>query len=131
MGLDGIELVLAIEEAFRIHIDDEEAGNVSTVGELHRLVASKLSRQPAGLCLTSAAFYRMRRGIVAALGIERHQVKPSTLLDAILPRNDRHDAWRRIQAAMELKLPERHNHEATVGDLARDVLAINHAQLAE
>lgn len=187
MGLDGIELILAIEDAFQIHIADEEAGNVSTVGDLHSLVLSKLDARDAKRYLTSAAFYRTRRGIIDTLGIERREIRPSTLLAVILPRSNRCENWRRIQEAMKLKLPDlRHpgwiqlgliaagvalavatglysgasykwisllfilglvvggfaiklspslavafpNRNVTVGDLARDVLAINYAHLA-
>jgi hypothetical protein len=56
-GLDGVELILAVEDAFQIHIADEEAGNVSTVGDLHNLVVGKLQGQDSKRCLTSAAFY--------------------------------------------------------------------------
>ena len=40
MGLDGVELILAVEETFQIHIADEEAGEVFTIGDLHELVIS-------------------------------------------------------------------------------------------
>ena len=188
MGLDIVELVLAIEDGFQIHIADEEASTISTVGELHDLIIAKLKGQEAKLCLTSAAFYRTRRGIVEALGVDRRAIKPSTPLASLLPQNDRRAHWISIQNAMEFEVPElRHssatqiafvssgvllalisgfyfhlglgwlmwlfiaglvfgglllkaspalatefpNHDQTVGDLARDVLAANHAQLAE
>lgn len=63
MSSDGVELILAVEDAFEIHISDEEAGNVSTIGDLHGLVISKLQGRDSHRCLTSAAFYRTRRGI--------------------------------------------------------------------
>lgn len=106
MGLDGVELILAVEDAFQIHIADEEAGNVVTVGDLHALVIASLQRQDTKRCLTSTAFYRTRSGIVDALGVERRNIRPSTELAAILPEGDRRKKWRRIQASMMLKLPD-------------------------
>lgn len=97
MGPDVIELILAVEDAFQIHIADEEAGNVSTCGDLRDLIISKLLGQDSKLCLTSAAFYRTRRSIVDTLRIDRREIRPSTPLEGILPRNGRREKWRRIQ----------------------------------
>jgi hypothetical protein len=186
MGLDGVELILAVEDAFQITITDEEAGTVVTVGDLHDLVIAKLHSQDCGRCLTSAAFYRTRQGIAEPLGIAQRDIRPSTSLDAILPRSGRRQSWRRIQEVANLNLPalqhprwiqltlvvtgialatatgvQLHlgvggtlllsffglfvgsvlirlspplafafpNRSATVGDLSRDVLALNHARL--
>lgn len=188
MGLDGVELILAVEDAFYIAIADEEASNISTVGDLSNLVVAKLQGQATKSCLTSTAFYRTRRGIMDALGMERRQIRPSTPLQSILPRNGRRGNWRHLQKAMKLQLPDlRHpgwiqlsllatgialamtpvfygrvsfwaipllvllglvfgglllkfssplavafpNGNVTVGDLVRDVLALNHAHLAD
>src|SRR5690349_19898404 len=106
MGLDGVELILAVEDVFQIHISDEEVSSVSTVGELHSLVIAKLQGLDTKTCLTSAAFYRTRRGIVDALGLGRRGITPSTPLRSLLPRKRRRENWRRIQEAMNLKLPE-------------------------
>ncbi|MEO8658948.1 MAG: hypothetical protein ABI693_10780 [Bryobacteraceae bacterium] len=186
MGLDIEELILAVEDGFQIHIADEEAKAVSTAGDLYTLVVSKLKGKDSGRCLTSAAFYRTRRGIIDALSLERKDVRPSTPLNVILPEENRRETWRRIQDSMELQLPDLEhrwstvatllatgvaltvwpglyarvgpgglallsflglvvggflvkfspvwavafpNHDATVGDLARDVVAINHGLL--
>ena len=106
MGLDIVELILAIEDAFQIHIHDEEAGDVRTMGDLHNLVVGKLPGQDSKRCLTSAAFYRTRRGIVDTLGIDRRTVRPTTQLEVVLPLNKRRRKWRGIQSAMTLKLPD-------------------------
>jgi hypothetical protein len=79
MGLDGVELVLAVEDAFQIHILDE-VSDVLTVGELHDLVVSKMPGQDSKCCLTSAAFYRTRRGIVETLGVDRRTIRPAKKL---------------------------------------------------
>lgn len=105
MGLDIVELILAVEDGFQIHISDEEAGRVATVGDLNELVVGKLRGQDAKRCLTSAAFYRTRRAMVDTLGIERRQIAPSTQLEALLPRVGRREKWARIQTAAGLKLP--------------------------
>ena len=42
MGLDIVELILTVESVFQIHIADEEANSLSTVGDLHNLVLGKL-----------------------------------------------------------------------------------------
>ena|SRR5690348_11543613 len=42
MGLDTVEIVLRTEETFNIDLPDDECGRVVTVGDLYRLVLSKL-----------------------------------------------------------------------------------------
>jgi hypothetical protein len=187
MGLDIVELVLAVEEGFQIHIEDEEAGRASTFGDLHELVRSKLRGGASNRCFTSAAFYRTRRAIVELLSISRREIRPSTELGALFNVNSRRNTWGRMQEVMGLKMPPLGyssstvttfavgglilgtgaaaciharvagvalaafigltmggtalrllpgfavafpNREETVGDLARDVLALNQAQFA-
>jgi hypothetical protein len=187
MGLDIVELFLAVEEGFQIHIEDEEAGRASTVGDLHELVCSKLRGGASNRCFTSAAFYRTRRGIVELLSISRREIRPSTDLGALFHEDSRRITWGRMQEVMGLKMPPLGyssstvttfavgglilgigtgaciharvaelalaafiglivggaalrllpgfavafpNREETVGDLARDVLALNQAQFA-
>jgi acyl carrier protein len=42
MGLDTVEIVLRTEETFNVNLPDDECGRVATVGDLYRLVLSKL-----------------------------------------------------------------------------------------
>jgi acyl carrier protein len=51
MGLDGVELILAVEDAFQIHIANEEAGRVSTVGDLRDPLPRNLRNNAEGLDL--------------------------------------------------------------------------------
>ncbi len=109
MGLDIVELIFAVEKAFQIHLEDAECERISTVGQLHELILSKLSgpvaRLHPGVCMTSAAFYRTRRTIVDTLGLERRQIKPATTLDSLLPKPTRRTKWKLLQTASQLKLP--------------------------
>ena len=43
MGLDTVELVLRTEEVFGISLPDEECEQIVTVGDLYRLVLTKLN----------------------------------------------------------------------------------------
>ncbi len=49
MGLDIVELIVTVEDVFQMNIADEEANSVSTVGDLHNLVLSKLGDSKSGL----------------------------------------------------------------------------------
>jgi hypothetical protein len=53
MGLDAVEIVLRTEELFAIHIEDDEAAAASTVGDLYRLVCTKLHLEPLSSPTTS------------------------------------------------------------------------------
>lgn len=42
MGLDTVEIVLRVEETFGVDLPDDELGSVSTVGDLYKLLLSRL-----------------------------------------------------------------------------------------
>jgi acyl carrier protein len=105
MGLDYVELVLEVEKRFQIAIADEEAGDVRTAGDLYQLILGKLPAHDSSICLTSVAFYRTRRAMVEVLNVERKQVKPSTVLESLLPRQRRRRQWQELRASMALSLP--------------------------
>jgi acyl carrier protein len=103
MGLDSIEIVLRIEETFAVDLPDDELGSIRTVGELYALLLSKLDGGYA--CLSSRAFYRVRRAMTEVLGMKRESIRPSTQLERILPRYSRTFDWKRIQKESGLRLP--------------------------
>lgn len=103
MGLDTVELVMRIEEEFGIDLPDEELQSIKTVGELYRLVLTKLETGESQRL--NRAFYRLRRAMIACLGVSRRIIRPSTKLAPLLPRATRIAAWRSIAEVSELKLP--------------------------
>jgi hypothetical protein len=54
MGLDSVELVMAIEEKLGITISDEEACSILTVGEMHRCIMNKVNMSDRSSCLTQS-----------------------------------------------------------------------------
>lgn len=105
MGLDGIELLMAIEDRFSIVIDDEEAGRATTVGDLHRLVVSKLTPRGTGTCLSSHVFYGFRRGLREIVGCRRAQVSPGASLANLVPLEGRRRAWGSLARHLGWRLP--------------------------
>jgi acyl carrier protein len=103
MGLDTVEIVLRVEETFAVDLPDDELGSVATVGDLYRLLLSRLDGSYA--CLSSRAFYRVRKSMVEVLGVSRRSIRPSTELESVLARPSRRALWKRIERHAGLRFP--------------------------
>jgi len=114
MGLDGVEILMEVEDVFDISIDGDKPiaeGDV-TVDHLYRHILDKLRAKGALIdsetsakCLSSAAFYVFRRGLCDEFGLDRKQVRPSTRLDDLVPKADRRHRWCALGKRLELDLP--------------------------
>ncbi len=100
MGLDGVELIMAVEEKFGISISDEEAQNIVTVGDMKRLVTAKLSVTDEASCLTQRAFHLIRSKAIAEFGLPRRNLRPDTPLEKVIPRDQRRETWERFQITL-------------------------------
>ena len=107
MGLDAVELVMAVEEKFGISITDEEATKTSTIGDLKRLVRAKLDVADGSGCLTQRAFHLIRKNATAELGVLRASLRPDTTFETIVPQSNRRESWQHFQVALGVaQLPE-------------------------
>jgi acyl carrier protein len=108
MGLDIVEMVMEIEERFGIEIEDDALMQIRTVGDMHVFLMSKLQRDAARPmpCLSSRTFYRLRRAMMAELGVARNVIRPKVPVDAILRREDLEHRYRQLELATGLTLPE-------------------------
>ncbi len=115
MGLDIVELIFKIEDAFNIELTDDDVINFKstqqrgkesvTVGDIYQIILSKQQGKQTNVCLTKLAFFRTRIGIIEALKIDRQAIKPSTQLSGIFPQQNRRHNWQAVQDAMGLNLP--------------------------
>jgi hypothetical protein len=98
MGLDGVELVMAFEEAFGVAIPDEVASEMITPRQTIDYVASRLGAAPAGRCLTQQVFYRLRRGLrpECPAGLD---LRPATGVREIAGRRGWPALWARVREA--------------------------------
>jgi acyl carrier protein len=108
MGLDTVELVMKVEEAFGLTIPDQDAEKIQTVGDLYHYVQAELGGPPMATpgCLSAAAFYRLRRQLMGRFRVERRRIRPGSALDDLVPKARRREAWRQLGEAVGWRLPE-------------------------
>ena len=96
MGLDGVELVLGWEEAFGIEIPDEAATTMRKPRDVVDYLAGKLGAKLSPACETQSGFYRVRAAVRGLWSVPRAQIRPSTPVDVVLPRQNRRAEWERL-----------------------------------
>lgn len=101
MGLDSVEFVMAVEEAFQIAIPDDVAERILTPGELVQYLLSRVGdggNTPG--CLEQRAFYRLRTGVMQVFAVPRKAIVPASLWEELLPpRRTRHN-WQLLHQAV-------------------------------
>jgi acyl carrier protein len=94
MGLDAVELVIAVEEAFGIAISDAEASAMLTpahlISHVQRAVASTQDRKA---CITLRAFHRIRASLMRSVGASRSEVALHVRIGALFPASRRSQLW--------------------------------------
>ncbi len=106
MGLDTIELVMEIEEAFDISIPDDRASKMLTVGDVYEFILEKTADATlkSSTCLTAAAFYDLRRHL-RFLGLAQSEIRPKTKLERVFPLIGRRSYWQTLSSRIDLRFP--------------------------
>jgi hypothetical protein len=103
---DLMAMVIGVEAKFGLTIPDAEAEKIRTMGQLYDYVLARVARGQAQVCVTSAAFYRLRRALGEVCGVPRERVRPEARLEDLVPLHDRPRAWRELRARLSnLHLP--------------------------
>jgi acyl carrier protein len=105
MGLDGVELVMAVEEAFDVCIEDAEAENIRTPRELIELVMAKVASANPSVCLSQRAFNLVRKSLCKHPPLTRRDVTPATELSLLLPAPVRRGVLHSLAADLGTALP--------------------------
>lgn len=105
MGLDSLELQVAVEEKFGILIPDEESVEIDTVGDFANSVYEKVNHSPNQKCLTQIVFHRIRQALVAQ-GKARDQVIPEATISDLLLGIDERAEWQTLEAQTGLQFPK-------------------------
>lgn len=97
MGLDTVAVIMAIEDTFKISITDEDAEKCKTIRDVIDTVAIHVDPQRCDTCRSSHAFYSFRRALLEVLPLTRSDIRPSSQLEAMIPRRERQAIWERLK----------------------------------
>jgi acyl carrier protein len=101
MGLDAVEIVMAVEDAFSISIEDAEAEKVLTPRALIELVLRKVQRADTKDCLTQRSFNLLRTSLIRNLSLKRRDIAPSVLMADLVQKPTRRKVLEQIAADVQ------------------------------
>lgn len=104
MGLDGVEIVMEVEKTFGIALEEEETSHVETVGDMFELVLSKLEIKEDDRCLSSMAFYHLRRALMEEFNIPRKAIRLETPFEELVPAENRLERWQDLEKRVGVSL---------------------------
>ena len=105
IGDDVEELLADVQMSFWVELDRNDLVECYTLGQLFDRVCSKMGPAGEPRCLTSAAFYRVRRFLAEERRIGIKQIKPHTPLQDVVPWLNRRASWERIETGLRVGLP--------------------------
>ncbi len=103
MGLDAVEIVMAVEERFGIAITDAEATACTTPGLLVDLVMEKLPQGDAGSCASRRAFHLLRSALAETTETPRETIRPDSALPLPRDLDDATEFWERLRESVGAK----------------------------
>ncbi|QDU55998.1 phosphopantetheine-binding protein [Aeoliella mucimassa] len=100
MGLDAVELVMEVEDHFGISIDDHEAQQVRTVGDLVALIRTRIETARREVCPTLRSVLSLRRTVREVVDDTRARVRTRALVVDRLDRRERQQLWRELSSTI-------------------------------
>jgi acyl carrier protein len=106
MGLDTVELVMALEEQFGIELPDAALAAARTPGDIIDLIFNKVQSADASTCMNQRAFHALRRALIKCCGRKRAEITPNATLESLIPRQRRREDWERLGLELLVGPPE-------------------------
>jgi acyl carrier protein len=91
MGLDGVEIVMAVEDAFGVEITDLDAARLRTPRDVVDFIASRVPITEDAACLSQRAFHLVRSSVLEMTPHQRRAVTlrtPLAHLFTVLPARE-------------------------------------------
>jgi hypothetical protein len=105
MGMDTVELVMAIEEEFGIDIPNQEAETLTTVGEMYDYLRLILGTKSPAHCMSQRLFYKVRRALIENYGVPRQSITVDSMLKDIVPESELKQSWPYLEVFSQLTFP--------------------------
>ena len=93
MGLEGVELIMRLEEAFGVELKDDEVMQTTTPRMVGDLIFSKLKATDKRICQSQRAFYLLRNAFTRHFKIQRGEVTPGMFFRRLIPRETEQEVW--------------------------------------
>jgi acyl carrier protein len=105
MGLDSVEILVNVENAFGITISNYEAEKITTVGDIHYLVWRTLQGRQSMRCKTQQLFHKIRYILATKFNVPKDAIGLNASLNEIFPVANRRSLYRKLEKELQLKLP--------------------------
>lgn len=105
MGLDSVEILVNVENAFGITISNYEAEKIATVGDIHNVVWRSLQGRQSMRCKTQQLFYKFRYILAVKFNIPKETIELDASLNEIFPTTNRRLLYRKLEKEIQLRLP--------------------------
>lgn len=113
MGTGELEYLLEIEDVFGIAVADDAYGSIVTLQDMQDYIVNALlteaepgaGRSSAPVCPSIAPFLAIRKAIIEIVGVERHNVRPTTRLETVVPLERRRSVWALLSEKLENRVP--------------------------
>lgn len=106
MGLDSVEILVNVENAFGITISNYEAEKIYTVGDIHNIVWRNIQGRQSMRCRSQQLFYKLRYILINRYKVPSEAIEPDASLNNIFPKKNRRLKYHKLQKELQLKLPE-------------------------
>src|SRR5262245_35897123 len=103
MGLEGVELLLALEETFGVTITDAEAEAAVTPALITELIFSKLHTSDQKVCVSQRGFYLLRKGLAHTMGVSRRSVTLNQDIRAFSSTPTESRVWADLMSAVQAR----------------------------
>ncbi len=98
MGLDLVEMVMALEDEFDIPLKDKDLQEMeSTPRALIDHIHSKYNMIQEGKCGSQVAFHILRKAIIKVCNVERKDIKLDTEIRDFIPEKKARDHWLKLE----------------------------------
>jgi hypothetical protein len=98
-------LLYELQLSFWVEFSESDISEVTTAGDLFDLLIRQMGGFDSPRCLTSLAFYRLRRSLIEVAGVDRQSIRPATSLRGLLTPKLRRAWWEVMETALRLRVP--------------------------